>query len=161
MVLGIEVDMYVAAEHVQELIESEGFTLLPPSISAALDTFLSDQFEEEWSQNRSLADWANGRGGRVFAWAAVDDRSLLTSLYNAGFGRRPWAVLLYNASEPCIAGSFDAMVLHLDELVWKAPGLRVLLAVSDLEKLVEVLADATIIWVANDGKLIAMNARLP
>lgn len=102
---------------------------LPASVSAEAEEYLKRRFPLhtktttrviDWDVIPSISlQWSDATDDEAEAWA----RGTLT-------GRSMFGLLLYCSDQPCLLGKFSFMIRHLDELVWRAPGNRLLFGVE-------------------------------
>jgi hypothetical protein len=120
---------YVDADHIRALIKSSRLEILDAAVSAEAERHLELFFPlRSWS---SVIDW-DRLPSSTLNWNQVSDEDALAWAMTTIAGRSPLGLVLYHPEQPCLLGEFEFMVRHFDELVWKAPGCRLLLGVERL-----------------------------
>lgn len=119
---------YIDADHIREMLETGQVESLPPSVSKTAEIFLVDRFPLR--QATTIVDW-DSLPSTVLQWNQVsDDEAVAWIVSKTLAGRCDDGLLLYSPSQPCLIGTIDFMIRHLDQLVWKAPGCRLLFGVK-------------------------------
>jgi hypothetical protein len=118
---------YVMAEHIQNLIESQRIERLDSSFAKAAEAHLIRSFP--MSSGSTILDW-DRIPSRVLSWNTVTDDGAAAWTADTIAGHCTFGLLLFASNQPCLIGPFEFMIRNLDELVWKAPGCRILFGVE-------------------------------
>ncbi len=121
---------YIDAEHISKLVSESVVVPRDPTVAALAEAHLHKNFPlRDWS---TIVDWPKLPSSMLDWVNASDDEAIQWALSTAA-GQHPKALLLYSGDQPCLVGDFEAMIRHLDELVWKAPGSRIVFGVDEAE----------------------------
>jgi len=114
---------YVDAEHICKFIDDHKVESLDSTISVEAERHLEQSFPlRNWS---TIIDW-DKVPSTMLEWNKVSDDEAVEWAMTTMIRQYSFGVLIYDSEQPCLIGSIDFMVRHLDELVWKAPGSRIL-----------------------------------
>lgn len=124
-------DNYVDAEHIRAFINENKVERLDSSISVEAERHLEQSFPlRSWS---TIIDWDKVPSATL-EWNKVSDEEAVNWAMSTTIGQCEFGLLLYDREQPCLIGPLDFMVRHLDELVWKAAGCRILFGVDRDER---------------------------
>jgi len=118
---------YTDAEHIQEFIASGKVECLASDISEAAERHLELSFP--FRKSSTIIDWDSLPSSKLH-WNTVSDDETAVWAASTLAGQCSYALLLFSPTQPCLLGTFDFMIRNLDELVWKAPGNRILFGVN-------------------------------
>jgi hypothetical protein len=119
--------VYVSDEHIVQLLTLHPLFLYDENISKDANEHLVNCFPlRNWS---TIVNW-DEISHRELDWMSVSNDEAVEWASSTLAGRCSLGLLLYNPSQPCIAGSFRLVIDVLDQLIWKAPGPRVLFGVD-------------------------------
>ena len=128
--LGIDnVNDYVDAEHIQDFLSRGDMECLGSEVSASAFNHLSQSHPLHSKSTTTVIDWELIESTSI-AWNCLSDDETAEWAKTTLAGICPFGLLAYNPTQPCLIGSLDFMVRNLDELVWKAPGCRLLFGVD-------------------------------
>jgi len=137
---------YSDAEHIRQFVLDGAVTPFPPGISRLASVHLENLFPLRLAT--SIVNW-DAIENTSLEWSTATDDEAVNWSASTLAGQCNFGLLLYSPSEPCLVGKFKFMIRHLDELVWKSPGCRLLFGV-------DVLADEEIRFTSGliefDGK---------
>ncbi len=120
-------DDYINADHIRAFIEDGNVGILDATISAEAERHLEQSFPLRcWS---TIIDW-DKIPSTTLEWNKVSDEEAVDWAMTTTIGRNAFGLLLFDPKQPCLIGPLEYMVRHLDELVWKAPGCRILFGVD-------------------------------
>lgn len=118
---------YAESEHIQEFIRLGKVEMCELPISQAAHRYLKDEFALR--NSNTIVDWGKVIGA-VLRWNSVSDEQIYTWASNSIAGECDHGLLLFAENQPCLVGPFQFMIRNFDELVWKAPGNRILFGVN-------------------------------
>lgn len=118
---------YVDAEHIQKLIESNEMVCLDSNVSQLAERHLKQSFPLGIAG--TIVDWTRVPC-TMLKWNTVSDDDTVRWASATMAGKCSFGLLFFTSSQPCLIGPFDLMLKNLDELVWKAPGCRILFGVE-------------------------------
>ena len=78
----------------------------------------------------TIVDWDDLESTTTLAWNQLSDDEAVEWAMTTTAGQCSLGLLLYDGEQPCLVGPLAFMVRHLDELVWGAPGSRILFGVN-------------------------------
>lgn len=120
-------DNFVDAEHIRSLVEAGNLKLLDSATSKDAERHLERSFPlRNWS---TIIDWDKLPSTKL-DWNKVSDDEAVAWAMTATVGKCSFGLLLFDPEQPCLIGPIEFMVRNLDELVWKAPGCRILFGVE-------------------------------
>ena len=123
----------VDAEHIREKLISGELVCLDSSVAQLASRHLTETFP--FAPFGTIVDW--GRvPSKMLRWMTVSDEDTVVWASDTKAGKCTYGLLLYSPSEPCLLGPFNYMLSNLDELVWGAPGCRVLFGVEQSQEIV-------------------------
>jgi hypothetical protein len=121
------VQNYVDDDHIRAFLANGKVERLDSQTSFEAKRHLENTVPlRNWS---TIIDW-NQVPSTVLNWMNTSDDEALVWGRNTIAGQCPLGLLLYASDQPCLVGSLEFMLTHLDELVWKAPGCRILFGVN-------------------------------
>ena len=119
---------YVKAEHIRVFIENGDIECLDSSVSSNAEKHLEQAFPlRTWA---TIVDWDDLESTTTLAWNQLSDDEAVEWAMTTTAGQCSLGLLLYDGEQPCLVGPLAFMVRHLDELVWGAPGSRILFGVN-------------------------------
>lgn len=136
------------AEHIMRMITSGSVVALPAAVSAEAEQHLIRCFPVHSQVTTSIVRWDEVPSS-VLRWSSVNDDDAVRWAASTLAGEHTYGLMFFSSDQPCVLGKFDFMIRHLDELVWRAPGNRLLFGV-------EVGGDGKIVF--SDG-IIEFNGR--
>ena len=120
-------DDYVDAKHIRAFIEIGQMESLDSTTSKDAERHLERSFPlRNWS---TIIDW-DKVPSTTLEWNKVSDDEAVAWAMSTTIGQCSYGLLLYDPEQPCLIGGLETMVRNLDELVWKAPGCRILFGVD-------------------------------
>lgn len=120
---------YVDDELVRQLMADGNIRKLPAMVSAEAEEYLRSNFPLNTKMTTWIVDW-NSIPFKFLHWAEANDDETLTWIDEVPGDRSLLGLLYFNSEQPCLVGSLEFLIKHLDELVWKAPGNRLLFGVE-------------------------------
>jgi hypothetical protein len=120
--------IFVDDPHIQQFVRAGKVDLLDINIAKAADEFLDRYFPMQPISTTTIIDWKS-LPSTMLPWNNVSDDEAYQWAKSTIAGQSTHGLLLFAADQPCIIGEFEFMIKNLDELVWKAPGPRVLYGV--------------------------------
>lgn len=118
---------YVDAEHIRRFMDTGEIEALDSKISREAERHLVHAFPlRNWS---TIVDW-DKVPSMTLNWTQVQDDEAIAWAMNTSAGSCSWGLLLFRPDQRCLIGPFEFVFRHLDALVWKAPGCRVLFGVD-------------------------------
>ena len=108
---------------IRELVAKIGFELLP----ATAEEHLQANFPMR--SHTTIVDWPE-LPSKVLQWNNTTDDDAVDWAMTTTAGRQEFGLLLYAGDQPCLLGDFPIMIRSFDELVWTAPGCRLLFGVN-------------------------------
>ncbi len=118
---------YVDAEHIREMLFENKIACLTSADSKAAELHLERCFPLRFAT--SIVDW-DRVPSTMLKWTDATDDEAVAWATGTLAGQCSWGLLLFRSDEPCLIGPFDVMIRHMDKLVWKAPGCRILFGVE-------------------------------
>ncbi|WP_254512769.1 hypothetical protein [Anatilimnocola floriformis] len=120
---------HLTTEPIQLFIQQGHVELLPIAVSAAADRYLAQQFPLQTKATTSVVDWGQVPSA-VLQWSEASDDETVAWSRGTLAGRCAWGLLLLGTTQPCLLGQMEFMIRHLDELVWRSPGICLLFGVE-------------------------------
>jgi len=120
---------YVDAEHVCQLMVDGKLEKHPATVAAEAEEYLKTSFPLHTRTTTWVVDW-DSIPSTLLCWMKVNDEEARAWAGETVAGRCSLGLLHFSADQPCLVGSFDFLIMHLDELVWQAPGNRLLFGVE-------------------------------
>lgn len=121
---------YVDDKHIREMIFNGELDLFPAVTSFKAEDHLKKCFVLNNRTTTWIVDW-NAVPSTELKWSEVsDDDAIAWAKRETLAGQCAQGLLVYSFNQPCLAGDFNFMIRHLDELTWKAPGNRLLFGVD-------------------------------
>lgn len=116
---------YVDDELVRQLMAEGNIKKLPAIVSAEAEEYLGSYFPLNSKSTTWIVDWESIPSNH-FRWAEATDDETMAWVGKTAAGHCLFGLLYFNSEQPCLLGSLEFLIKHLDELVWKAPGNRLL-----------------------------------
>lgn len=148
-------EAYVDADHIRAFVEAGSAQILDSLVSAQAEHHLEQSFPLRLFS--TIIDW-DKVPSTTLNWTQVSDDNAVAWAMTTAAGRSQFGLLLYNPRQPCLIGPIEFMVRHLDELVWGAPGCRVLFGVTRIHS-GEVVFGPGVIEFNGKGELFANTNR--
>ena len=120
---------YINDEHVRKLMLEGNLDKYPATVSAKAEEYLKQSFPWNTRTTTWILNW-DAIPSKRLRWSEATDDETMKWVMDTAAGRCSLGLLLYTAEQPCLVGDFEFLVRHLDELVWKAPGNRLLFGVD-------------------------------
>jgi hypothetical protein len=118
---------YVDADNIRELIARGLVIELGVEVSSQAEEYLTQHFPIRPCS--SIVDWDKVPHVRL-QWMAASDTEAMTWARSTLAGKCSHGLLLYAVNQRCLIGSIEETIRHLQELVWAAPGPRILFGVN-------------------------------
>ena len=119
---------FVDDDHIRQVISDGGISTLDQKVSSLAEQHLLTSFPvRNWS---TIVDWNKVPSRTTLHWNQASDAETVDWAKSTLAAKNAFVVLLFTAQQPCLYGSIDLMIQKLDELIWKAPGSRLLFGVE-------------------------------
>lgn len=118
---------HVNAEHIRAFLNAGNLEILDSTVSTAAERHLEQSFPLR--RFSTIIDW-DKIPSAMLDWNTVADEDAVNWAMTTTIGGNTFGLLLFDPNQPCLIGPLDFMLRHLDELVWKAPGCRILFGVE-------------------------------
>ena len=123
-------ELHVDHEHIQVFLRNGNVERLDETVSDEAEKHLERVFPLRIRS--TVVDWDKIPSTEL-KWNTVSDDEAVRWALTTTAGRCEFGLLLFSGKQPCLIGALEFMVRHLDELVWRAPGSRILFGVDRTE----------------------------
>jgi hypothetical protein len=147
---------YTEADHIQAFIDAGSLTRCSALIASEAESFLKTNFPLSQFTTTKIIEWTQVPSDEL-NWAAASDDEAAAWAGTTAAGKCSHALVVFSSRLPCLLGTLDFVIRHLDEILWMAPGQRLVYGVKTKEDQ-SVEFTRGIIEFDDKGKLLATSS---